>query len=262
MKKIAVSLFAIITCVFAMAFSVSADEWVKTDKGYKYQYDDGSYAKQGWLNLDRKKYYITKNGVRKKGWLTTKSGTKYYFGKNGYALSGWYKIGGEMYYFDSKCRMATGEVQIGDTLYYFPKDGIYDDDAYCVKLTAARKKLRIYDKHIKAIDSVGGVDISIAWENRSPKTIKYIYFTVTPYNAVGDVVSCEITNNSTVCVYCTGPYEQYEGCYLLGILVGSTWENVWYRNSVAYFTIDKVEIEYMDGTTTTITGSDLQDIYY
>lgn len=264
MKKIIVCLFTMIICTFAMAINVSADNWVKTEKGYKYQYDDGSYAKKGWLYIDGKKYYITKNGVRKKGWLTTSNGTKYYFGKNGAALKGWYKIAGKKYYFDNSCKMATGEVIIGDWLYYIGVDGVYDDYCYSIKLTEARKTLRIHDKWVKDIDSVGGVDISIAWENMSPKTIKYIYFTVTPYNAVGDVVSCRITDDSTVRVYCTGPYAQYEGGYFQfdGYLFGSTWENVWYRNSVDYFTIDKVEIEYMDGSNVTLSGEDLKETYF
>lgn len=266
MKKLIVTLFAVITCLFAMTLTVSADEWVKTDKGYKYQYDNGTYAKAGWLNVDGKKYYIKSNGTRAKGWLTTKNGTKYYFGKDGAALKGWYKIGGKKYYFDKNCKMATGEIIIGDTLYYFHKDGTYDDYCYAVKLNSAQKKLRIHDKGVYDINSVGGVDVEIVWENRSEKVVKYIYFTVTPINAVGDAVECRITRESKKILKSTGPFEQFEGGYIYlsitGEIWGDIWENVWYNGTVDHIQINSVEIEYMDGTSTTISGKDLNSVYY
>lgn len=59
------------------------------------------------------------------------------------------------------------------------------------------------------INSVGGVEPSIYWRNDSGKTIKYITFTVVPYNAVGDQVSCSITGRSTMDLEITGPIETF-----------------------------------------------------
>lgn len=263
MKKLIVSLFAVITCLFAMTLTVSADEWVKTDKGYKYQYDDGTYAKAGWLNIDGKKYYIKSNGTRAKGWLTTKNGTKYYFGKNGVALKGLYKIGDTKYYFDENCQMVTGDVIIKDCMYYFDSDGKYMSH---FKLDEFQKKLRIYNIWIWDIDSVGGVDVAIGWENMSDKTIKYIYFTVKPINAVNDTVNCRITKDSKIILQETGPFEKNACTYYYEPItrteIGSVWSNVWYNGTVHHINLEKVKIEYMDGTTTTISGWDLQSLYF
>jgi len=55
-------------------------------------------------------------------------------------------------------------------------------------------------------NSVGGVDLLIRWGyfNES-KVIKYIYFTVTPYNAVRDKQKSKIGNTDNITVEITGP---------------------------------------------------------
>ena len=40
------------------------------------------------------------------------------------------------------------------------------------------------------------------------------------------------------------------------------WENMWYNNQISSLVIDRVEIEYMDGSTSTLTGAALQACYY
>lgn len=58
-------------------------------------------------------------------------------------------------------------------------------------------------------DSVGGVSPSIGYRNNSGKTIKYIDFTMVPYNAVGDPVSCTIRGYSSAVGEVTGPIETF-----------------------------------------------------
>ena len=58
-------------------------------------------------------------------------------------------------------------------------------------------------------DSVGGVSPSIGYRNNSGKTIKYIEFTMVPYNAVGDPVSCTIRGYSSAVGKVTGPIETF-----------------------------------------------------
>lgn len=60
------------------------------------------------------------------------------------------------------------------------------------------------------INSVGGVKPKIFIRNNSGKTIKYIYWYLTPYNVVGDVARCSITNKSTVVAEQIGPIKPYE----------------------------------------------------
>lgn len=129
MKKQLISIaiaLTLITAVFAPV-SVSADEWVKTDKGYVYEYDNGTTAAKGWLKIDGKTYYIQKDGTRKTGWLKTSSGAKYYFDKNGVMYkSKWVKMkSGTKYYFLSNGKAATGVVTIDKTEYKFDTDGAY-----------------------------------------------------------------------------------------------------------------------------------------
>lgn len=93
-------------------------------------------------------------------------------------------------------------------------------------------------------NSADGVDISIAFRNLSSKTIKYITFSVTPFNAVDDPVFSEIGNKSTVNLKFTGPVDPAieKGTYSTGI-----WETVWYNRTIKYCKINSAIIEYMDG---------------
>jgi hypothetical protein len=95
------------------------------------------------------------------------------------------------------------------------------------------------------------------WVNNSEKVIKYITFTVTPYNAVKDVVYCEITGKSLSNAKNTGPYKKGEG------ESGDDryWECLWYNSTITACSIAKVGIEYMDGTFFTIESSDMQYVW-
>ena len=55
------------------------------------------------------------------------------------------------------------------------------------------------------MDTVGGVSAGINYCNNSQKTIKYITWYLTPYNAVGDTVRCTISGRSQVTGKTTGP---------------------------------------------------------
>ena len=105
--------------------TLSADEWKKTDKGYIYEYDDGSAAKKGWLIADGNYYYIQKDGTRKTGWLKT-AGGRYYFGKNGVMYrSKWLKMkSGTKYYMCSDGKAAEGLLKISGVTYKFDDDGM------------------------------------------------------------------------------------------------------------------------------------------
>ena len=78
------------------------DSWKQNEKGWWYQYADGTYPKSSWLELD--------------AW--------YYFDENGYAICNtWKQINNKWYYFDENCRMVTGIFEIGNEIYYFAEDG-------------------------------------------------------------------------------------------------------------------------------------------
>lgn len=108
----------------------------------------------------------------------------------------------------------------------------------------ARKIIRIKRARAFSPNSVGGVSFEILWQNRSKKTVKYAFFTVIPYNAVGDVVKCDITDNSSFRAKVTGPIKPYAWYGN-----GSVWSNAWYNSSISKIKITKINIRYMDGTT-------------
>jgi hypothetical protein len=85
---------------------------------------------------------------------------------------------------------------------------------------------------------VGGVGCNIIWKNLSEKTIKYITFTVAPYNKVNDRVNSE--KNITE----TGPVKskQISETY-------TYWGCVWYNVTIDYMLITGIKIQYLDGST-------------
>lgn len=181
------------------------------------------------------------------------------------------------------------------------------------------------------MDSVGGVSPSIYYRNNTGKVIKYIDWTVTPYNAVDDPVRCTITGNSTMTLRVVGPVypidatvdvslydikknnvaedspfryyidlgywindgahyttlhrknvysdvygnlfsytgESYSGSeatytYLTDEEAQNalytdyvTYDVCWYNSIIDYFGISKAVVTFMDGTKTTISGSNL-----
>lgn len=90
-------------------------------------------------------------------------------------------------------------------------------------------------------NSVDGVDLYIKWRSTDYKEIKYVYFSVTPYNRVDDEQYCEIRNRSTVNGQVTGPINY-------GDFETSQWDCAWYNGHIDHIELDKITIEYMDGT--------------
>ena len=104
-------------------------------------------------------------------------------------------------------------------------------------------------------NSADGCDVVIAYKNTSKKQIKYLDFWVTPYNGVLDVVKCTVRKESTRRLYVVGPinagYANYdENCSdkLYFYTARTRWDNVWYNGTIQYIKLEKIMIEYMDGT--------------
>ena len=103
-----------------------------------------------------------------------------------------------------------------------------------------------YDGWHNGPNSAGGYSVKWDFKNCTGKTIKYASFWLTPYNAVNDVVSCDIRHRSTDGVKFTGPLA--DGA----IHTGCLWENAWYNHTISTVRMNKVYIEYMDGTNETV----------
>lgn len=105
------------------------------------------------------------------------------------------------------------------------------------------KNIFIHSAVITDINSAGGVNVGIEWMYRNTeKDIKYIYFTLIPYNDVGDIQQSEIGGDSQFIGQATGPI-QAENEFMT-----MTWENAWYNHSISCVKITKVRVEYMDGS--------------
>ena len=107
---------------------------------------------------------------------------------------------------------------------------------------------------------LGTVDLFINFTNTSNKTIKYITFYVKFYNAVGDVVECEVKRptegKSYLCGY-VGPCEPGDG--LSGTSYG--WGS-YFNSTIDHPELVGVVIEYMDGTKISISSGDIDIIQY
>ena len=101
-------------------------------------------------------------------------------------------------------------------------------------------------------NSADGVKIMHFYYNASGKEIKYITFSYAPFNSVGDLVGCRISNKVEVSGRLTGPISENTYSYV-------EWENMWYNATVSKVVLTKLHIEYMDGTEEYIDGKDVVD---
>ena len=86
--------------------------------------------------------------------------------------------------------------------------GWYESQKDAIASTFPKHNIKILSAYPQ-MNSVGGAEPEIIWRNDSGKTIKYIFFTALPINAVGDVVSCRITGDTYSRLKSTGPYEPF-----------------------------------------------------
>lgn len=107
-----------------------------------------------------------------------------------------------------------------------------------------------YEQFANGPDSVGGIGVQFSFRNEGEKTIKYVTISFIPCNQVGDAVSSSIGGRSEFGIICTGPIapnkKQSGRC-----------ECIWYNYSITSVRVSKAEIEYMDGTTEVIDGTNI-----
>lgn len=121
----------------------------------------------------------------------------------------------------------------------------------------ARDIIRVKSIATSEPNSASGVDLYITWTNNSNKTIKYITFKVTPYNAVGDAQYCNIRNYSEFSGKVTGPINagQTYGD-------GGVWSNAWYNSTIKNAKLNEIDIIYMDNSTATIDSNTVGYVLY
>ena len=99
-------------------------------------------------------------------------------------------------------------------------------------------------------NSVGGWDVDIAIKNQSAKVVKYVTIQLKALNTVGDqIFDKEHGNNLNLQI--TGPLEP-------GKSASVSWDTIFYAFDLAKFEAESIEITYMDGTTETTSGSEME----
>lgn len=101
-------------------------------------------------------------------------------------------------------------------------------------------------------DEVGHIGAEVIFKNIEGNTIKYVSVHVTPYNAVGDVVSCTVTQTTTFGIRFTGPIP-------VGEKVSGFVDGIWYNNSITSAKIDYVDVTYQDDSIERFDVSDLSE---
>lgn len=101
-------------------------------------------------------------------------------------------------------------------------------------------------------NSAGGIDVDVDAVNVSNRTIKYIRYTVELYNAVGDVVTDEISGSSTRRLLDTGPYRPGDST------AWGYWPTVFYNYAGRCVIVLSMSVTFADDSTVTIQGADLE----
>jgi len=114
---------------------------------------------------------------------------------------------------------------------------------------AAGSPILIYDYRTDWPNSAGGVDCIIRFVNISDKRLKYVYFTVVPYNSVDDKAYSTVGHISEVILDHTGYDEKNDIVNFSRLpLISSKWPNVWYNRNIRYMEITKIEVIFDDNS--------------
>ena len=111
--------------------------------------------------------------------------------------------------------------------------------------------IQITHAQLETPNSAGGCDYILYYKNNSTKTIKYLYWTGTVYNAVNDLAYCEVRNTATYTGKDTGPIAQ-------GDSGGGVWSNIVYNYSADTLKLNNINIIYMNGSSASIAAADIR----
>lgn len=130
---------------------------------------------------------------------------------------------------------------------------IADSLAKEAHINEVKNSVRLTSYWLSGANSVGGRDIHFNYQNISKtKTIKYLVFSVTFYNAVGDKAYDDIRDYCDFNGKDTGPIKP------MGYGSDGYWECAIYNYQAKKMVLNSINIEYTDGTTLYIGGEDLK----
>ena len=170
-RKFAAISAAVVMSVSAFGANISAfelredfaDSWVMTDKGWVFVMPDGNDAVNRLLKIDGVMYKFGSRAhdyERYNGWTKSSDGIKRRYA-DGLPYTGWlkYKNGQRRYCLDGY--IATSNMQIGDYLYTFDKDGFYTGKSALTLITNCDKLASSDTETIRvALKNLDGRDYS------------------------------------------------------------------------------------------------------
>ena len=133
---------------------------------------------------------------------------------------------------------------------------IADSIRYAAHLQEVKNSICLTSYWLSGANSCGGRDIHFNFKNLNrEKTIKYLDFSVSFYNAVGDKAYDEIRDYSTFNGRITGPVKPNGTNYN-----SNFFECAIYNYQAKKMVLNSIDIEYMDGSTLYIIGEELKMI--
>ncbi len=125
------------------------------------------------------------------------------------------------------------------------KTGMEDKKTSKVNLSVQMPAIEIDNVDFE-MDSAGGVDVKLAFTNKSGNQIAYITFTVKFYDTMGYPADCEVTDKNVAKLKYTGPLNGWSSS---GWCI---WRNAIYNSAFGAFQPVSAEIQFTDGSTQTL----------
>ena len=119
--------FAIAALALALtagsAMTSLAAGFVSTSQGMKYQWGDGSYCTNNWVQYRNHWFYFGNDQLMRTGWIQ-RDGSWYFAADSGELQGGLLKINGNVYYMDSNSlKLQTGDRVVQDEVHTFTENG-------------------------------------------------------------------------------------------------------------------------------------------
>lgn len=126
--------FAIAALALALtagsAMTSLAAGFVSTSQGMKYQWGDGSYCTNNWVQYRNHWFYFGNDQLMRTGWIQ-RDGSWYFAADSGELQGGLLKINGNVYYMDSNSlKLQTGDRVVQDEVHTFTENGTTDGGPY------------------------------------------------------------------------------------------------------------------------------------
>ena len=126
--------FAIAALALALtagsAMTSLAAGFVSTSQGMKYQWGDGSYCTNNWVQYRNHWFYFGNDQLMRTGWIQ-RDGSWYFSADSGELQGGLLKINGNVYYMDSNSlKLQTGDRVVQDEVHTFTENGTTDGGPY------------------------------------------------------------------------------------------------------------------------------------